>query len=284
MGTANWGTSYGAPGRAAHVDRTTAAELAQVFTAAGHDLVDTAPAYGEAETIVGDVFQGAARVVTKIGLHADDAGAAVALAVESVHRSLRLVRADRLAGVLLHDSAAAVTAPALAREVLEAVRAEGIADRVGVSVYAPAEAMAAVEVLGADLLQVPCNVLDQRFAGSFLPRLAALGVEVHVRSALLNGVLVNEPAALTPALAGLRPAVERFHAFSDRLGATPLQAAVAFVRQLDGAAAVVLGAFAPAQLHELMADWQTPPFDVDAGGWAQLSVEDESVDPRTWAR
>ena len=162
LGTANWAGSYGAPGREATVDEPVARSLAAAFLAAGHTLVDTAPTYGGAEELVGTVLDGAARVINKVPSSVMTEPDAPAAAVSSLRQSLARTRVARFAGVLLHDPGAATRRATTGRDVVAAVRDAELADRVGVSVYSPEEAYAAVDQLGADLVQLPCNVLDQR--------------------------------------------------------------------------------------------------------------------------
>jgi aryl-alcohol dehydrogenase-like predicted oxidoreductase len=285
LGTANWAGTYGAPGREATVDEATARSLAEAFLSAGHDLVDTAPAYGDAEEMVGAVLNGTARVVSKVPAQVMQAGqSAPTMAVEGLRQSLKRVRVERFAGVLLHDPTAGTGDPELARAVVDAVRASGIAPRVGVSVYEPAEAYAAVERLGADLVQVPCNLLDQRFVQSgCISDLVTAGVEVHVRSVFLNGVLLAEPGELGGPLAALAPAVRRLHAEAAALGCTPLALALRFARSGTEGDAVVVGAFALSQLKEALRGWEDAA-EFSGENWERLAAVDvAAVDPRTWS-
>jgi aryl-alcohol dehydrogenase-like predicted oxidoreductase len=218
----------------------------------------------------------------------------VSQVVAGLRESLRRTRVDRVAGVLLHDAGAATRADSRGRDVVDAVRAEGVADRVGVSVYAPDEAYAAVDRLGADLIQIPCNPLDQRFLESgCISDLVEAGVEVHVRSSFLNGVLLADPATLDGSLAPLGPAVGRLGDLARAEGSTVLELAVAFARQATGAQVVIVGAFAADQLREVLAAWAragAPGHEQPAAGgrdrdWAGLSASElPAVDPRTWSR
>jgi aryl-alcohol dehydrogenase-like predicted oxidoreductase len=294
LGTANWGGSYGAPGREARVDEETADELATLFLDAGHSLVDTAPAYGRAEQMVGDVLAGRARVVNKVPADVMASRDAASRAVAGLRESLRRTRVARFDGVLLHDAGAATREDSRGRDVLEAIRDEDVADRVGVSVYTPDEAYAAVDRLGADLVQVPCNPLDQRFLESgCVSDLVSGGVEVHVRSSFLNGVLLADPATLKGSLAPLGPAVALLGDLARAEGCTVLELALAFARQATGAQAVIVGAFAADQLREVLAAWARaarPGGEQPAAGgqdrdWSSLSASDlPAVDPRTWSR
>lgn len=286
LGTANWGGSYGAPGREARVDEQTADELATLFLEAGHSLVDTAPAYGRAEQMVGDVLAGRARVVSKVPADVMAAPDAVSRAVSSLRESLRRTRVDRFAGVLLHDAGAATREDSRGRNMVDAVRAEGVADRVGVSVYTPEEAYAAVDRLGADLVQLPCNPLDQRFLESgCVSDLVSAGVEVHVRSSFLNGVLLADPATLEGSLAPLAPAVARLGDLARADGATVLELLMAFARHATGAQAVIVGAFAADQLREVLAAWARAGAPGQERDWSRVSASElPAVDPRTWSR
>jgi aryl-alcohol dehydrogenase-like predicted oxidoreductase len=285
LGTANWAGSYGAPGREATVDEAVARSLAAAFLAAGHTLVDTAPAYGRAEDLVGTVLDGAARVISKVPSSVMTEPDAPALAVASLQRSLARTRVPRFAGVLLHDPGAATRGDTAGRDMVSAVRDADLADRVGVSVYAPEEAYAAVDRLGSDLVQVPCNVLDQRFLTSgCIQDLRAAGVEVHVRSVFLNGVVLSEPGSLQGSLTGLAEPVARLHSQAAAAGCTPFDLALEFARVVAGCHAVIVGAFAVDQLREVLDAWASP---ANAGQieWDGLAASNvEAVDPRTWFR
>jgi aryl-alcohol dehydrogenase-like predicted oxidoreductase len=279
LGTANWGAAYGAPGRPAFVDEQTALALAREFTQAGHDLVDTARAYGHAERLVGLAFD-APRLITKIALPVDEQPLIQCL--QDVERTRRRTGVGRLSGVLLHDPEAALVAPDRARAALEALRAGGTVDRVGVSVYTPEQAMAAVERLRADLVQVPCNLLDQRFLRSgCMDRLQSLGVQVHVRSAFLNGLLLGRPEDLPAHLADLREPVAQVHREAAERGISVLAMALGFC-VATGADAVVVGAVDVPQLREVLDAWRVTDMAAlpDLSG---LASDSPLVDPRTWS-
>ncbi len=287
LGTANWGRSYGAPGREATVGEQTARGLAAAFLAAGHRMVDTAPAYGGAEDLVGSVLTGRARVVSKVPAAVMAEPDAAGRAVAGLRRSLQRTRVDRFAGVLLHDASAATSADGRGRDVVAAIRDADLADRVGVSVYSPEEATAAVEILGADLVQLPCNLLDQRFIESgCLHDLISAGVEVHARSVFLNGVLLADPDYLDGPLAPLAPAVRRVRDAAAAVGCSVLELATAFARSATGADAVLVGAFAVAQLQEVLVAWdKAQDHPSSALGWTGLAATGEpAVDPRTWSQ
>ena len=64
-----------------------------------------------------------------------------------------------------------------------------LVEKVGISVYTPEQMMEALRY-PIDILQVPCNIADNRFI-PYLPELHKRGVEVHARSVFLQGALLT---------------------------------------------------------------------------------------------
>jgi aryl-alcohol dehydrogenase-like predicted oxidoreductase len=282
LGTAQLGLPYGIANEKGRPDAAAAAALLAAAAAVGVEVVDTAPAYGFAEARLGALLpEGVAwRIVTKTM-----AAAAPGAVRAGVEASLRRLRRPALAGLLVHDRRELLDAGGpggdrLWRELVD-LREQGLVERIGVSVYHPDEVMRLLARYPLDLVQVPLSVLDQRVRSSgALAALAAAGVEVHARSAFLQGLLLLEPERVPAELAPARAPLARFRARVRELGCTPLQAALGFVAGSPGVGTVVCGAEAPAQVHELAAALGT---HVDAAAFADLACSDLAVvDPSTW--
>jgi aryl-alcohol dehydrogenase-like predicted oxidoreductase len=124
---------------------------------------------------------------------------------------------------------------------------------IGVSLYHPHEAeWLLAQGWDLDLVQVPYNVLDQRFA-AVLPQLAARGVEVHVRSAFLQGLLLREPASLPAFFHPLAPKLQHLRALLDEAGVPLAAALLLFAAGAPGVTRVVIGVDSVANLHENLA-------------------------------
>lgn len=127
---------------------------------------------------------------------------------------------------------------------------QGLVGKVGVSVYAPEElALWLAQGYPLELVQLPANLLDQRFLRSgWLDRLQALGCEIHVRSLFLQGLLLMQPA--------LRP--DYFQAFARPLAwlddwhphLSPLHKALSLIPALPQVSRFVVGV---CHAHELAA-------------------------------
>ena len=248
LGTAQFGLDYGLNNRAGQPALATVAEVLAQAQAAGLTLLDTAAAYGNSEARLGELLVNDASfaIVTKLG--------AGPPAEVSAHLEASLARLGRSAvyGVLFHAFGPLRDNPA-AWHALQSARTAGLTQRIGVSLYHPHEAeWLLAEGFDLDLIQLPYSVFDQRFA-AVLPQLAARGVEVHVRSAFLQGLLLREPADLPPFFQPLAPKLVRLRALVAEAG-IPLPAALLlFAVGAPGAARVVVGVDSAANLRENLA-------------------------------
>nr|WP_262903388.1 aldo/keto reductase [Hymenobacter psoromatis] len=248
MGTAQFGLAYGLNNEAGQPTPAAVAEVLAAARAAGLTLLDTAAAYGNSEARLGEILKedSGFEIITKL-----PAGPPAEV-VWHLAASLARLRRSRLYGVLFHAFGPLQAEPTAWR-ALQAARAAGQVGRIGVSLYHPHEAeWLLAEGWDVDLVQVPYNVLDQRFT-AVLPRLAAWGVEVHVRSAFLQGLLLREPAALPSFFQSLAAKLTRLRALTAGAG-VPLPAALLlFAAGAPGVARAVIGVDSVANLHENLA-------------------------------
>ena len=250
LGTAQFGLAYGINNVAGRPADATVQEILATAQAAGIALLDTAAGYGDSEARLGNwlaqqphpPFQ----LVTKL------AAAPVAEVREQLRQSLARLRQPAVYGVLFHSFGAFREHPA-AWAVLQEARAAGVAQRVGVSLYHPREAEWLLEqAIGVDLVQVPFNVLDQRFA-AVLPRLRQAGVEVHVRSAFLQGLLLRPTESLPDFFAPLAPKIAQLRALAGQAGVPLAALLLLFAAFAEGVDRVVIGVDTSANLHENLA-------------------------------
>lgn len=248
LGTAQFGLAYGLNNQAGQPSTAAVAEVLAAAQAAGLTLLDTAAAYGNSEARLGELAGAnpAFEVITKL-----PAGPPTQVA-QHLAESLARLRRTQLYGVLFHAFGPLQAEPD-AWLALQAARAAGQVARIGVSLYHPHEAeWLLAKGWNVDLVQVPYNVLDQRFA-AVLPQLAARGVEVHVRSAFLQGLLLREPNALPNFFQPLAPKLRQLRALAAEAD-VPLPAALLlFAAYAPGVARAVIGVDSVANLHENLA-------------------------------
>lgn len=242
LGTVQFGLDYGVSNRAGEVADS---ELDSILTLArrlGIDTLDTAQAYGNAESRLGSRHTADFMLVDKLapGIQASDV-------VASVDSSLMMLERSRLDGLLLHRSQDA--SPALFEQLTELQR-QGKVGKLGVSVYSPEELeqwLASGYPL--QLVQLPANLLDQRFLRSgWLNRLQDIGCEIHVRSLFLQGLLLMQPAQRPDYFQAFAAPLARLDNLHPHL--SPLHKALALIAALPQVSRFVVGV---CHAHELAA-------------------------------
>lgn len=287
LGTVQFGQDYGISNTSGQTTREEARVVLDLAGRAGVPLLDTAAHYGASETVLGGLLptlEHAFRIVTKVPSLAQFSGQAkVDAFVSSVEQSFLRLGVPRLHGLLLHDAGDLMGEEA--RDILSytsELKQHGSLARFGISAYVEADVDAVLEQTPIELLQVPLNVFDQRLVHSgALSRFSALGLEVHIRSAFLQGVVFMQPESLPAHLIPLAPQLRSFHAACDEAGISPACGALGYVLTQPSVAAVLMGVNTSSQLQELLQC--AAQAEQLALPWASFAANDTtSIDPRRW--
>src|SRR3990167_4317241 len=138
---------------------------------------------------------------------------------------------------------------------------------------------AASELFGP---QAPASLLDQRLLiDGTLAALTGYGIEVHLRSIFLNGLLFLPPDRAPNHLKAAASRISRARRLIAEGKSDPLQAALGFALSRPEAATVLVGVSSPAELSAVIAAASRPPPDLD---WDEMALDDPvALDPRAWA-
>lgn len=262
------------PARARQFD----AELRGAFALAadaGMTLIDTSADHAEAEALVGRLAprERPFRTVAKTA----PVGAGLAAVEARAQKSLRNLGVPR-AHALVVSEAEDLLGPdgdALWRALL-GLRDAGLFEKIGVAARLEDAPAALARRYKPDIMQLPVSLLDQRLVtGGELQTLAELGVEVHLRSIFLQGLMFLPSDGLPPALAEAGPRLSRIRREIAEAGADPLQAALAFALSQSAAAQVIVGVASQAELRAILAAAAAPAPDLD---WQALSLNAQEVE------
>lgn len=241
LGTAQFGMDYGIANATGQIDDPEAELILSVCRAGELMMLDTAPGYGRTERFLGRSDVSDFEVVTKL----DPSRAAN---VEGAFQaSLRRLGLSSIYGYLVHDIGAYRRDPGVWRE-LRRLRDSGWVKKIGFSLYSPEE----LEVLwgdgiSLDLVQVPYSVLDRRFESMFT-ELASRGVEVHVRSVFLQGLLFLDRDRLSAHFESVRGVLEAVDVAAAGDDQTKVEICLGFVLGNDHVDRIVVGVDSSRQL------------------------------------
>jgi hypothetical protein len=169
-----------------------------------------------------------------------------------------------------------------APEDVQAMRDAGLCRKVGISLYASDDPVGVARRFRPDVVQAPASLLDQRLlVDGSLATLCDMGVEVHLRSIFLNGLLFLPPDRVPHQLKGAAGRISRARRLIAEGRSDPLQASLGFALSRPEAAAVLVGVTSAAELSAVIAAASSPPPDLD---WDEMAIDDPTVlDQRAWA-
>lgn len=254
IGTVQFGLPYGIANQSGQVTRADARAMLQLAAANGIDTLDTAIAYGDSETCLGEVGVSNFRVVTKLPALPDDCAETESWVREQFGASLSRLGVGSVYGLLLHRPAQLLgkDGDTLYR-TLDALKQSGLVQKTGVSIYAPDELEALVARYRFDLVQAPFNLVDRRLHTSgWLQRLKDDGVEVHTRSAFLQGLLLMPPAAIPAYFSPWAALWGKWHDWLACHKISAVQASLAFPLSFPEIDRVIIGAESVHQLAQII--------------------------------
>lgn len=281
LGTVQMGLDYGVANASGRMSTNEAASVLRTARERGLDTLDTAIAYGESERTLGELGLGGWRVISKLPGVPDGCEDVAAWVHEQVGASLRRLRIARLHGLLLHRPSD-LSAPFgdVLWAALREVQTAGVIEKIGVSIYAPDELAPLIPARAVQIVQAPLNLLDRRLVQSgWARRLADSGVEVHARSAFLQGLLLmsERPARFAP----WTPLLSRWDAWREAQPDRGLAACLHYVLAQPEVSRVVVGVDTAAQLHAI-----ADAVARSDGAWPQDLWSDDPVllNPARWPR
>jgi len=281
LGTVQFGLNYGITNSAGELSDEAVVGILRAAMDAGVTLFDTAADYGSSQQRLGKFVpsDGARAYVTKFSLPSDGADPTP----ENLYgESMSELCVSHLHGLLFHKlSDLTDERCAQALQLLRSARTEGVITRIGVSIYNAEDLTLALEVFpDLDILQLPANVLDLRLLESDAVReLHERGVEIHVRSVFLQGLVLANPAGLPKYFQPLQPALQFLRDNALEQNMSVLAQALGAMRQHPFVDVVVVGATSLVEVEEIVHAWQSAgilePLRV-------LGVPAAVLDPRNW--
>jgi aryl-alcohol dehydrogenase-like predicted oxidoreductase len=287
LGTVQFGLDYGISNVSG---KTTLPEVEAILKMAhekGISLLDTASDYGDSELILGHFFDytRSASIVTKtISL-----GEVNRIGSEEVEKlnagfsaSLLKLRRPSIYALLAHrpDYLLAHGGERVYQWMIE-LKEAGLVSRIGVSVYEQKDIEAMLSRYQIDIIQLPIHIMDQRLLkNGMLHDLKSHGIEIHARSVFLQGLLLM-PLEQVPAWCSpLHLPLRSYHQWLKEQSLSPLEAALAFAKNLPELDYILVGAQSVAQFLEIVDAWLYTPENLKFPEYA--NIESACLDPRKW--
>ncbi|NER34637.1 MAG: aldo/keto reductase [Oscillatoria sp. SIO1A7] len=255
LGTAQFGLDYGIANQKGKIGSGVAADILEYAQSSGIDTLDTAIAYGDSEQCLGEIGVSSWNVVSKLPEIPVGTTNIDYWVKQSVDNSLQRLKISQLYGLLLHRPQQLLSPEGQAiYQSLNLIKAQGLVDKIGISIYNQTEIETLFNEFSWDLIQAPFNVLDRTLESSgWLSRLKGLGVEIHVRSVFLQGLLLMNPLTRPTYFQRWQSLWQRWENWLADNSLTPLQGCLGCVISNPEIDRVVVGVDSLIQLQEIIA-------------------------------
>lgn len=191
LGTVQFGLNYGINNDQGKPTDTCINDIMDYAINHGVCCFDTSSAYGESETSLGRYFGNKpiskVEVISKLTpSYMSDIGQEYSGIKNEVEASIKRLRIKRLKGYLFHNPEHIYNLQYV--EAMKRIKAEGLVENFGVSIYKPEDALYAVKKANVDYIQIPYNIFDQRLSQTdFFQITEQKGIKVFARSPFLQG-------------------------------------------------------------------------------------------------
>ncbi len=293
LGTVQFGMSYGISNQTGKVSANDVRAILALALHNGIDVLDTATDYGDSEATLGATLADdihSYRVVTKApSLQKRGITSNLPQALrQDLLQSLSAIQCHRVYGYLLHDPRDLLvpTAHKLV-EALREIKQEGLVEKIGVSVYSAAEIDDILKIFVPDIIQVPISIFDQRLlASGHLAELKRRGVEIHARSIFLQGLLLMESGDAPDFCAPVVGHFQKFSGFIKDAGLTRLEAALAYIEQVEEIDVALVGVSSRQELEGIIgAVTRNAERRVKIPNASEWAIGDERiVNPALWPK
>jgi aryl-alcohol dehydrogenase-like predicted oxidoreductase len=255
LGTVQFGLDYGVANSQGKVSLTAATEILKCAYLAGINTLDTAIAYGNSEDCLGQIGVRDWKVISKLPDIPHETNDIQHWVKESLQGSLRRLQISQLYGLLLHRPQQLLTDKGQELyNTLNLMKAEGLVNKIGISIYSPDELDLLFDRFSFDLVQAPFNIFDRSLEQSgWLSRLKDVEVEVHVRSIFLQGLLLMNPSDRPVYFNQWYPLWTEWEKWLHTNNLTALQACLNFVLSNHNIDHVIIGVDSILQLKEILA-------------------------------
>jgi hypothetical protein len=281
LGTAQFGLPYGVANTQGQISHNSAREIISYCRSRGIDTLDTAISYGESEQFLGNIGVQDFNIITKLPYVPDTILNIENWIIDEVSASLSRLGIKSLYGLMLHrpDQLFQGNGEVIVAS-LKKLKDLGVIQKVGVSVYSPDEFKDLFLMHDFDLVQCPFNLIDRRLVSSgWLGKLKNSGVEVHVRSSFLQGLLLMPRNKIPQNFQIWSSLWDHWHAWLEGNAVSPIEACLAYVLSEPNIDQIVVGIDSKEQLQQITAAFETTCLDTFPD---ISSFDNKLLNPSNW--
>lgn len=280
LGTAQFGSAYGISNTVGRISDEQVAQMLEDASSVGIQTFDTSINYGDAQKRLGFCAQqvqiNKPKFITKFSLPEGT------VSDEIYSKSLRELKTDSLEGLLFHSPDDLYHKQVRnAVEIILNAKDQRLISHAGVSIYNIVELEQALNVFPElDLIQLPANIFDlELLEHPLVTELAENGVQIHVRSMFLQGLILSNVSQDDEYFRPLRADLLRLDQFANEHGVERIHLALGVIKSHQSVHSAIVGATSSQEIFEISDVWENIPH---ISQYPKFEIKKELLDPRNW--
>lgn len=275
LGTANFGSKYGIfNDKLSKLDEII--NILQTATLHGFSMLDLSPTYGNSFQLLessGFRFNSILKIPSSF-LHDD-------LKLRNLMDAYNFFDIETL---MLHDIFAV---DQLKKdniyEKLNNLAKKNAIKKLGISLYSPKDAYLITKEFKFDVIQIPVNVFDQRILSKkYLDHFNKLGIEIHMRSIFLQGLLLRSPENLGKDFFKWSKLFSRWDDWCNKKKVSKQHACIKFIDNIKCNKKIIIGVKTAEEILNFY-EFFNSKLLIDSEEFKEFSTSDEElINPRKW--
>jgi len=288
LGTAQIGLNYGVTNTVAKPSTDMVRDLMDLAYQSGILTVDSAEHYGNANQILGEYHINSGNVfnvINKILRYPCPQSKLGQYRIEVI-KTLDRLSIEQYDTLMVHDYSL-ILQERYYSDFFQALKQEGLTRRIGVSVQSPDLVLKIADTFPVDVIQLPFNIFDQSMLHSgIMGELKQRGIEIHVRSVFLQGILLNELNSLPNYFQQYSSVFDGYDEVCLMHNLTKLEATLSFILTHPEVDCMVIGCQNKHELDEIVTTYKNILSSSIRGiDFNVLSQSDESlINPTKWLK
>lgn len=255
LGTAQLGLKYGISNKEGQPSIEQASEILEIAHAGGMKFLDTAFAYGASENVLGELNKNRFEIISKLpDLSKVEFTEDYKEVSNFIQSTLVNTKQKQIHAYLLHSiDNLKFNGESLWRQMQE-FKDQGLTKRIGYSLYSPKQLDMYFDQYKPDIVQIPMSLLDREFQKTgWLKRLKDNGVQIHVRSVFLQGLLLMQYEEQMLKFPQYKNTWDLFKKELNMFEGSALDYCLGFIKGVEEVDEIVIGANSACELKEIMA-------------------------------
>lgn len=257
IGTVQFGLPYGINNKVGKPNKEQVKEILDLAFLNGINMLDSAEAYGDAHEVIGNYHHTANhhfQIITKYSSKRNDLSESITKRIEE---DLNAMQVKQLYGYMFHSFGDFKTHFNEYKSELIELKEKGKIKKIGVSVYTNQEIEQLLEHKEIDLIQLPFNLLDNlHLRSNAINKAKECGVEIHTRSAFLQGLFFMDQNKLPQKLTPLKKYLTEIHQLTHETGYSMSDVALNYVTSQKNIDRVLIGVETVEQLKNNISSLQ----------------------------